>query len=140
MPGLPFDHLAIAVPSIEEARSLYERLWGGPCSATETIPGQGVRVAFIGAVELLEPTGPDTPVGRFLAKRGAGLHHVGYQTPNIDVELRRLSDAGFELIDRTARPGAGGHRVAFLHPRSAGGVLVELVERAAPPSAPQHHR
>jgi methylmalonyl-CoA/ethylmalonyl-CoA epimerase len=128
MPGLPLDHVAVAVASIEEALPLYERLGGVSGSPIEALAEQGVRVAFVGPVELLEPLGPETPVGRFLARRGPGLHHIAYRTPDIRKELARLSAEGFEAIDREPRSGARGHRVAFLHPRTTGGALVELVE------------
>jgi methylmalonyl-CoA/ethylmalonyl-CoA epimerase len=130
MLGLPLDHVAIAVASIAEAAPLFERLTGSPRSATESVEGQNVRVAFVGAVELIEPTHPDSAVGRFLQKRGGGLHHVAYRTPDLRAELVRARDAGFEPIDTVPRAGARGHLVAFLHPRSTGGVLVELVEHA----------
>lgn len=128
MPPYPLHHVAIAVPSIEEAAPLFELLTGETCSPAEEISGQGVRVAFLGRIELLEPTGPDTPVGRFLERRGPGLHHVAYEVPDIAGALREFEDRGLELIDRQPRAGAGGHRVAFLHPRSTGSVLWELVE------------
>jgi methylmalonyl-CoA epimerase len=130
-PGvLPLDHVAIAVPSLEEARRTYELLAGQPCSPPETVPEQGVRVAFCGAVELLEPLGEDTVVGRFLARRGPGLHHVAYRCADVQVELDRLLAAGVELVDAHPRRGARGDLVAFLHPRTTGSVLVELVQRA----------
>lgn len=128
MNDLPVDHVAVAVASLEEAVSVYERVTGSHGSAVEELPSQGVRVAFVGSVELLEPTGPDTPVGRFLARNGPGLHHIAYRTGDLVAELDRLRAAGFELIDHTPRIGARGHRVAFLHPRSTGKVLIELVE------------
>ena len=120
----PLDHVAVAVPSIEDARPTYELLTGESCSPVEAIPSQGVRVAFVGMVELLEPVSPDTTVGRFLAKRGAGLHHIAYRTEDIESELERLEGAGMRL----PRPGAHG-LVAFLHPSSTGGILIELVQR-----------
>lgn len=123
------DHVAVAVHSIEESRPLFEALSGEPCSRPETLEGQGVRVAFVGSLELLEPLGPDTTVGRFLDRRGPSLHHVAYRTDDIEADLERLHADGVELIDRVPRAGAGGHRVAFLHPSAAGGVLIELVER-----------
>lgn len=127
----PLDHVAIAVHSISEARPLYELLSGEACSRVETVDAQGVRVAWCGGVELLEPLGPDTPVGRFLARRGQGLHHIAYVTQDLAADLAALAAAGLELIDHEPRAGARGHRVAFLHPRATGGVLVELVERRA---------
>lgn len=135
MLGLPLDHVAVAVPSIAEALPLYERLTGARPSEVEEVAGQGVRVAFLGALELIEPTRPDGGVARFLERRGPGLHHIAYRTEDIARELERARGAGFEAIDAEARPGAFGHRVAFLHPRSTGGVLVELVEHA-----PETHR
>ncbi|HSR43138.1 MAG TPA: VOC family protein [Longimicrobiales bacterium] len=128
MNGLPLDHVAIAVPDLAAAVRLHERLTGGPGSPAERLDSQGVRVAFVGAVEFLEPLAPDTTVGRFLARNGPGLHHVAYRTPHIDAELERIAAEGFDLVDTTPRRGARGHRVAFLHPRGTGKVLVELVE------------
>ena len=126
----PIDHVAVAVHSIEESRGLFELLSGERCSHLETLEHQGVRVAFVGFVELLEPLGPETTVGRFLGRRGPSLHHVAYQTEDIESDLTRLEAAGVELIDRVPRPGAGGHRVAFLKPSASGGILIELVERS----------
>jgi methylmalonyl-CoA/ethylmalonyl-CoA epimerase len=123
------DHVAVAVNSIEESRALFELMAGQPCSQPETLSEQGVRVAFVGTLELLEPLGPETTVGRFLARRGPGLHHIAYRTENLEAELERLASAGVALIDRVPRPGAGGHRVAFLDPAASGGILIELVER-----------
>jgi methylmalonyl-CoA/ethylmalonyl-CoA epimerase len=127
----PLDHVAIAVHSLSESLPLFELITGEKASAPETLEAQGVRVAFVGALELLEPLGPDTPVGRFLDRRGQGLHHVAYRTGDLAAELARLEDSGLRLIDRMPRPGAGGHSVAFLHPSSTGGILVELVQREA---------
>lgn len=126
------DHVAVAVSSLEEAARLFETLSGCPRTPPETLETQGVRVCFCGPVELLEPLGPDTAVGRFLAKRGPGLHHVAYRTHDILADLERLSSHGMELIDHRPRPGARGHRVAFLHPRTTGGILVELVQHGVP--------
>jgi methylmalonyl-CoA/ethylmalonyl-CoA epimerase len=124
----PVDHVAVAVPSLEEACALFELVSGSPCSPVETLEAQGVRVTFSGIVEILEPLGPETTVGRFIERRGPGLHHIAYRSPDLEADLTRLADQGIELIDTTPRPGARGHRVAFLHPRSTGGILVELVE------------
>jgi methylmalonyl-CoA/ethylmalonyl-CoA epimerase len=131
----PLDHVAVAVPSIEEARALWERMSGGPGSPVETLEDQGVRVAFFGGVELVEPLGPDTGVGRFLHRRGPGIHHLAWRVADLDAEIRALEAEGYELVDREPRAGAGGHRVAFLHPRAAGGILVELVEEAPVPAS-----
>jgi methylmalonyl-CoA epimerase len=124
----PLHHVAIAVPSIEEARATYARISGEPGTPIETVESQGVRVAFFGSVELLEPYGEGSGIQRFLDRRGPGLHHLAWAVPDLSQELQSLANAGFELLDTEPRPGAGGHRVAFLHPKSCGGVLVELVE------------
>jgi methylmalonyl-CoA/ethylmalonyl-CoA epimerase len=125
---MALDHAAIAVPSLAQAIPMHEALAGRPATPIETLEAQGVRVAFVGAVELLEPLTPDTPVGRFLSRHGPGLHHIAYRTPDLDAELARLVGLGFHPIDRTGRIGARGHRVAFLHPAGTGKVLVELVQ------------
>ena len=129
---LPLDHVAIAVQSIARMQPLFESLLGGGSTAPERVEAQGVEVVFVGAgagrLELLEPTRPDSAIAKFLDKRGEGLHHIAYRVPDIEAALARLAADGIELIDRVPRPGAGGHLVAFLHPRSTGGVLVELVQ------------
>jgi methylmalonyl-CoA/ethylmalonyl-CoA epimerase len=129
---LPLDHVAIAVPSIAAALPLFELLAQATGSRIERVESQKVDVAFIGTgagkIELLQPTAPDSTVQRFLDKRGAGLHHIAYRVADIESALARLAAAGVRLIDEKPRPGAGGHRVAFLHPQSTQGVLVELVE------------
>lgn len=129
---LPLDHVAVAVPSIAEALPALRAVSGGPVSERERVDAQGVEVVFVGEgpgrLELLEPTTPDSPVARFLRRRGPGLHHLAYRVPDLVATLARLRDAGTELIDDKPRPGAHGRRVAFLHPRSTSGVLVELVE------------
>lgn len=133
--GLPLDHVAIAVESIDDVLPALELVTGARGSRRERVESQGVELCFVGhgdgKLELLQPLGPDTPVGRFLQRRGSGLHHVAYRVTDIDAALRQLERAGVELIDRAARPGAHGHRVAFIHPRSTGGVLLELVELGA---------
>jgi methylmalonyl-CoA/ethylmalonyl-CoA epimerase len=129
MTGLPFHHVALAVESLEAALPLYQSLTHHPSSQPETLQEQGVRVCFVGpTLELLEPLSPDTGVGRFLARNGPGLHHIAFASIDLESDLRRLVADGFELIDAEPRAGAFGHRVAFLHPRSTGRVLVELVE------------
>jgi methylmalonyl-CoA/ethylmalonyl-CoA epimerase len=128
---LPLDHVGIAVPSLATAVPLYELLTGASGSPPEHIESQNVTVVFIGQgvgrLELIEPSDPASPIARFLERRGPGLHHIAYTVADIDDTLRGFIDAGFEPIDRTPRAGAHGHRVAFLHPRSTGGVLIELV-------------
>ena len=129
---MKIDHLGIAVHSLAEALAFYRDALGLEVSGTETVADQGVRVAMLpvgeSRVELLEATGPDTPVGRFLEKRGAGLHHVCYRVPDIQAALDRLRATGARLIDERPRLGAGGHLVAFVHPSATGGVLVELAQ------------
>ncbi len=129
---LPVDHIAIAVPSIAAAQPVFEQLTGGTASPVERVEAQGVNVVFIGSgtgrLELLEPLSPDSPVGRFLQKRGSGLHHVAYRVTDLAATLDTLAAAGSELIDRTPRHGAHGRLVAFIHPRSSAGVLIELVQ------------
>ncbi len=123
----PLDHVGVAVTSLEEACALFELLAGTPCSSPEILETQGVRVSFAGSVELLEPLGPDTTVGRFLDRRGPGLHHIAYRVPDLPEALARLTKEGFLLIDLEPRVGARGHQVAFIHPKSTGGLLTELV-------------
>lgn len=129
---LPLDHVAIAVRSIDESLPSFEAVTGASGSPRERVESQGVELCFVGSgrgkLELLEPLGPETAVGRFLERRGPGLHHIAYRVPDIVHALAALADAGFQLIDREPRPGAHGHRVAFLHPKSTGGTLIELVE------------
>ena len=129
---LPLDHIAVAVPSITSALPIFELIAGAQSSPIERVESQQVDVAFIGGgttrIELLQPTGPDSTVQRFLDRRGPGLHHIAYRVPNLDATLELLAAAGIELIDRQGRPGAGGHLVAFLHPRSTAGILIELVQ------------
>jgi len=135
MPELPLDHVGIAVRSIAEALPLFQLITGGDGSPTEHVAGQGVAVAFVGSgnarLELIEPTTPDSPVARFLERRGPGLHHLAYAVPDVAAALERLRRAGIQLVDQQPRLGAHGRRVAFLHPASTGGVLIELVEEAA---------
>ncbi|MGQ0813583.1 MAG: methylmalonyl-CoA epimerase [Gemmatimonadota bacterium] len=129
---LPIDHIAVAVPSITDVLPIFELITGGRSSPIERVESQHVAVAFVGSgetrVELLEPTSPASTVQRFLDRRGSALHHVAYRVSDLDAALSRLAQAGIRLIDETGRPGAGGHRVAFLHPASTAGILIELVE------------
>jgi methylmalonyl-CoA/ethylmalonyl-CoA epimerase len=127
------DHVGIAVAELEPALELWGAGFGLDVSRREVVEEQGVEAVLLDVgenhVELLSPLGPDTPVGKFLAKRGPGLHHVAFQVSDIDSALAELADSGFELIDTTTRIGIGGARFAFLEPRSTGRVLVEIVER-----------
>src|SRR5919199_6735056 len=119
------DHVGIAVSDLEASISLYEGTFGMAAVHRETVESQGVEAALLdvgdGHVELLRPLGPDTPVGKFLEKKGPGLHHVAYAVEDIDATLERLKESGVELIDKEARVGIRNSRVAFLHPRATGG-------------------
>lgn len=123
------DHIGIAVPSLAGGLGFYEAL-GLSCSGRETVASQQVEVAFVevgeSRIELLEPTGPDSPIARFLEKRGQGIHHICFRVDDIERRLAGLKAAGVRLINEEPVPGADGCRVAFVHPASAGGVLVEL--------------
>jgi methylmalonyl-CoA/ethylmalonyl-CoA epimerase len=124
-------HLGVAVDDLDAALSTYARLFGAELEHRATVPAQGVHAAVVrvgeGRVELLEPLGEDTPVGRFLAKRGPGMHHVAYEVDDVAQALAGLSDAGVELIDEEPRQGLFGLEVAFVHPDSVHGVLSEVV-------------
>ena len=126
------DHLGIATPSLDEALPLYMGVFGLEVTLRAVLEDQGVEVALLRCgsqqIELLAPTRPDSSVGTFLAERGSGLHHVAYRVPDIVAALAHCREAGLQLVDAAPRPGAGGHLVAFLHPRSTGKVLIELVE------------
>ena len=126
------DHVGIAVDDLEAAVARYRDLLGAEPSHRETVSDQGVEEVLFAVgesyVQLLGATGPDTPVGAFLAKRGPGMHHVAYRVDDIAAELAALRDAGAQLIDETPRPGSRNTLIAFMHPRAAGGVLVELVQ------------
>jgi methylmalonyl-CoA/ethylmalonyl-CoA epimerase len=128
------DHVGVAVDDLDAAISLYEETYEMQLAHRETVESQGVEAVLLdigeGHVELLRPLGPDTAVGKFLDKRGPGLHHVAYAVGDIDAALASLREAGVELIDSEARVGIRGSRVAFLHPRSTGSVLTEIVEPA----------
>jgi methylmalonyl-CoA/ethylmalonyl-CoA epimerase len=128
------DHIGVAVEDLEAAIALYEQSFEMEPAHRETVPSQGVEAVLLdvgdGHVELLRPLGEETAVGRFLARKGPGLHHVAYAVDDIDSTLERVAAAGIELIDSEARVGIRDSRVAFLHPRSTGGVLTEIVEPA----------
>jgi methylmalonyl-CoA epimerase len=128
------DHIGIAVEDLDGALTLFETTFGMPVVHRETVEEQGVEAALLDVgenhVELLRPLGPDTPVGKFLAKRGPGIHHVAYQVSDIEAALAQCKDAGLRLIDETPRTGIRQSRVAFLHPAASGGVLTEIVQPA----------
>jgi methylmalonyl-CoA/ethylmalonyl-CoA epimerase len=131
------DHVAIAVKDLEAAVKYYVEVLGFPPPELEEVPEQQVRTAIfghgLGRIELISPTTPDSGVGRFLEKRGDGLHHVCVEVADIDATLVELKAKGAQLLDQTPRTGAGGARVAFIHPKGALGVLTELRQGPAHP-------
>ena len=133
------DQIAIAVPDLDAALDLFERAFGLRATSREVVASDGVEEAMIHvngvAIQLVAPTAPGSPVDRFLASRGPGLHHLGLAVRSLPAALDHLRAEGVELVDERPRPGGGGHTVAFVHPRGTGGVLVELVEDAAAPGA-----
>jgi methylmalonyl-CoA/ethylmalonyl-CoA epimerase len=128
------DHVGVAVEDLDEAVALYSERLAMPVQHRETVEEQGVEAVLLGVgeshVELLRPLGPETAVGRFLERNGPGLHHVAYGTDDIDSALEEVRAAGLRLIDEQPRTGIRNSRVAFVHPKSTGGVLTELVEAA----------
>ena len=126
------DHIGVAVKDIDAALELYETSFEMTVAHRETVESQGVEAVLLdvgdGHVELMRPLAPDTPIGKFLERKGPKLHHVAYAVDDIDATLEKLSAAGLELIDSKARTGIRGSRVAFIEPRSTGGVLTEIVE------------
>jgi methylmalonyl-CoA/ethylmalonyl-CoA epimerase len=132
------DHIGVAVEDLDAGIALYESAYGMALVHRETVTEQGVEAVLLDVgenhVELLRPLGPDTPVGRFLARKGPGLHHVAYQVGDIESVLASLRERGVRLIDEAPRTGIRASRVAFLHPGSTGGVLTEIVQPAE-----EHH-
>jgi methylmalonyl-CoA/ethylmalonyl-CoA epimerase len=126
-------HVGVAVVDLDEAVDAYARLFGAELECRETVPDQGVEAASLrvgdGRIELLASLGPETPVGRFLAKRGPGMHHLAFEVADVSAELERLAAGGAELIDERPRRGIFGLEVGFVHPDATGGVLAELVSR-----------
>ena len=133
MPVGGLHHVGIAVDDLERAVETYRRLFGAEVELRETVDEQGADVALLrigdGRIELLAAQGPETPVGKFLANRGPGLHHVALEVDDVGTELARLAAAGAELVDERPRRGILGREIAFVHPNATGGVLAELVGR-----------
>ena len=129
---MKIDHIGIAVKSLAEAVKVYEDAMGLKVSGYDQIDDQGVRVAMLNIgesrIELLEPTGPDSPIEKFMTKRGEGIHHIAVRVDNIEQALERLKSQGVRLVDSVPRRGAHNTRTAFIHPSSTHGVLLELVE------------
>jgi methylmalonyl-CoA/ethylmalonyl-CoA epimerase len=132
---MKIEHIGIATPRLDEALRFWSEALGLEVTHTEEVAEQGVRVAMLPVgeprIELLEPTGADTPVARFLEKRGAGIHHIAVRVTDIRTSLARLKAQGVRLIDEEPRVGAGNCLVAFIHPSASGGVLLELVEHVS---------
>ncbi|MBU0970274.1 MAG: methylmalonyl-CoA epimerase [Proteobacteria bacterium] len=130
---LKIDHLGIAVTSIDEKKKFWIDGMGLTLEGTETVAAQKVTTAFLpvgeSEVELLESTDADGPVAKYIEKKGEGIQHVAFRVENIEEALAELKEKGIQLIDQTPRVGAGGAKIAFLHPKATGGVLVELCER-----------
>lgn len=129
-PRARLAHVGIAVPRIADALAFYRDVLGLTPGAPETADGATIVTVALGdvAIELLEPGDPDGPVARFLAKRGPGIHHLCYRVADLDRALERCRAAGYQLVDETPRRGAGGRRIAFVHPKATAGILLELSE------------
>lgn len=127
------EHIGIAVKSIEESRKYYEEVLGLSCYAVEEVKDQKVKTAFFKVgdtkIELLESTSPDGPIGKFIEKKGEGMHHIAFAVPNATEALKKLSEKGVQLVDKVSRDGAEGLKIGFLHPRSTHGVLTELCSK-----------
>jgi methylmalonyl-CoA/ethylmalonyl-CoA epimerase len=133
--GGRLDHVNIAVPDAAELAAKFTAALGMEVVKETVVEDQGVKVLMLDAggshLEITEPLGDDTPVGRFLARKGPGLHHIAIEVEDIEATLKKMKDCGIALIDETPRIGAMGHKIAFAHPKSFGGVLVEIVEGSA---------
>ena len=129
---LKIEHLGIAVESLSESIPIYEALLNAPCYKQEAVESEGVLTAFFqvgpNKIELLEATNPNSPIAKFLATKGKGFHHVAFETDNIEEEIERLINSGFELIHQTPKQGADQKQIAFLHPKSSDKLLVELCQ------------
>src|SRR5690606_17349805 len=129
---LKVEHIGIAVASLADAVPLFEKLLNSACYKTEAVESEQVQTAFFRQgdtkVELLEATGPDSPIARFIEKKGAGMHHIAFEVDNIEVEMQRLAAAGFTLLQDKPTPGADNKLICFLHPKDTSGVLVELCQ------------
>jgi len=130
------EHIGIAVRDLGTSIPLFEQLLNTPCYKTEAVEREGVETAFFqtggNKIELLQTTRPDGPIGRFLEKKGEGIHHIAFAVENIRAEMKRLQALGFELLSDEPKPGADGKIVCFLHPKGTNGVLVELCQDAEP--------
>jgi len=126
------EHIGIAVASIEESLSIYETLLGTKCYKTETVESESVKTAFLhigeSKIELLEATNPESPIAKYLEKKGPGIHHIAFDVEDIEAEITRLTTEGFQLIHSSPKGGADNKLIAFLHPKSTGHILIELCQ------------
>jgi methylmalonyl-CoA/ethylmalonyl-CoA epimerase len=126
------EHIGIAVSSLEEASIIYEKLFGAPAYKQEEVASEGVKTAFFRSgpnkIELLEATNPESPIAKFIAKKGEGIHHIAFDVEDITVEIARLKKEGFIVLNEIPKKGADNKLVAFLHPKSTNGVLIELCQ------------
>ncbi|MCB9030197.1 MAG: methylmalonyl-CoA epimerase [Deltaproteobacteria bacterium] len=129
----PIDHIGIAVNDLEASIKMYQETFGYEVDEREILEKSGVELVFLKApntlLELLRPLNDQSPIAKFLAKRGQGIHHICFRVPDIEAELKKLADQGVELIDKTPRPGAYNSKIAFIHPSSTDGTLIELCQR-----------
>lgn len=126
------EHIGIAVSNLKESIELYEQLLQTPCYKTESVPSEHVSTAFFkvgeSKIELLEASNPESPIAKFIAKKGQGIHHIAYEVADIHAEMKRLAALGFELLQSEPKKGADNKLVCFLHPKTSGSVLVELCQ------------
>ncbi len=131
---LKIEHIGIAVKDLQQSCDVFEKLLGAPAYKMEEVASEGVRTAFFKAgpnkIELLEATSPDSPIAKYLEKRGEGMHHIAFDVADIHAEIARLLDEGFVVLNQTPKKGADNKLVAFLHPKGTNGVLVELCQEA----------
>jgi methylmalonyl-CoA/ethylmalonyl-CoA epimerase len=126
------EHIGIAVKDIEASNALFEKIFGAPAYKTETVESEGVSTSFFqvgpNKIELLEATNPDSPIAKFIAKRGEGIHHIAFDVEDVAAEIERLKGEGFVLLHQEAKGGADNKLIAFMHPKSSNGVLLELCQ------------
>lgn len=129
---IKIEHLGIAVADIEQSIPLFEQLLNTPCYKTEEVESEGVTTAFFqkgeSKIELLEATKPDSPISKFIEKKGQGIHHIAFEVENIEAEMKRLAALGFQLLNETPKEGADNKLICFLHPKTTNGVLIELCQ------------
>jgi methylmalonyl-CoA/ethylmalonyl-CoA epimerase len=140
---MKLSHLGIAVRDLAASEALFQKLLGEEHVHHEEVEDQKIRIASFqlgdAYVELTEPTGPDSPIAKFMEKRGEGIHHVAFEVEDVDKELARLKSEGFQLIDEKSRPGSHGMDIAFLHPKSTNGVLIELCQKSPASRIAEQH-